>query len=199
MRRDPRSIHEPGLIFFVFGGSVALLALISCQSAPPKAQSHGGYQIQLHRHSKSEKLGTVSDVTYEARLLPGSNGELEGTGTYTGKVVTWLVACPGNPEPKTYPVSGKLTATASVGDLLSKKVMTFMLTTSDWPLVADGPPAESAEEKEEAKTTGSVGNFALELQGRATSHADTSTGSLLETPCTGGFRSIVETTVEELK
>lgn len=199
MRRDPRRIAEPSLIFFVLAGLIILPAVTSCQSAPPKAQSHGAYQIQLHRHSKSEKLGTVSDVTYEALLKPGSDGELEGTGTYTGKVVTWLAACPGNPEPKTHPVSGKLTATASVGDLLSKKVMTFMLTTTDWPLVADGPPAETAEEKEEAKTTGSVGNFALELKGRATSHVDTTTGSLLETPCTGGFQNIVETTVEELK
>jgi hypothetical protein len=159
----------------------------------------GAYQIEVHRQSKSQKLGTVSDVTYQAIVMPGDDGELEGTGTYRGEVTSWLAACPGKPEPTTRPVSGKLTATASVGDLFSKKMMTFMLTTTDWPLIADGPPAETAEEKEEYKTTGSVGKLALELKGPATSHVDTSKGSLLETPCTGEFRNMVETFVTKME
>jgi hypothetical protein len=158
------------------------------------------FAIRIHRKSVSEKLGTVSDVSYNAHLTPDKVGELNGVGTYSGTIVTWQSACPGDPQRKTHPVSGSLKANGNVVSLGSKSLLMYMLETTDWPLMADGPPAETAEEKEEFKTTGSVGNpLGLTLKGPVTTKVDKSTGSMLETDCTGGFENTVETTVELIK
>jgi hypothetical protein len=158
------------------------------------------FAIRIHRKSVSEKLGTVSDVSYNANLTPNEGGELNGAGTYSGTIVTWQSACPGDPKRKTHPVSGSLKANGNVVSLGSKSLLMYMLETTDWPLMADGPPAETAEEKEEFKTTGSVGNpLGLTLKGPVTTKVDKSTGSMLETDCTGGFQNTVETTVEWIK
>jgi hypothetical protein len=165
-----------------------------------RLSSGPSFAIRIHRKSVSEKLGTVSDVSYHANLTPNEDGGLNGTGTYSGKIVTWQSACPGDPQRKTHPVSGSLKANGNVVSLGSKSLLMYMLETTDWPLMADGPPAETAEEKEEFKTTGSVGNpLGLTLKGPVTTKVDKSTGSMLETDCTGGFENTVETTVELIK
>jgi hypothetical protein len=165
-----------------------------------RLSSGPSFAIRIHRKSVSEKLGTVSDVSYNANLTPNEDGGLNGTGTYSGTIVTWQSACPGDPKKKTHPVSGSLKANGNVVSLGSKSLLMYMLETTDWPLIADGPPAETAEEKEEFKTTGSVGNpLGLTLKGPVTTKVDKSTGSMLETDCTGGFENTVETTVELIK
>jgi hypothetical protein len=165
-----------------------------------RLSSGPSFAIRIHRKSVSEKLGTVSDVSYNANLTPNEDGELNGSGTYSGTIVTWQSACPGDPKKKTHPVSGSLKANGNVVSFGSKSLLMYMLETTDWPLIADGPPAETAEEREEFKTTGSVGNpLGLTLQGPITTHVNKSKGSLLETDCTGGFENTVETTVELIK
>jgi hypothetical protein len=165
-----------------------------------RLSSGPSFAIRIHRKSVSEKLGTVSDVSYNANLTPNEDGQLNGSGTYSGTIVTWQSACPGDPKKKTHPVSGGLKANGNVVSLGSKSLLMYMLETTDWPLMADGPPAETAEEREEFKTTGSVGNpLGLTLQGPVTTHVNKSTGSMLETDCTGGFVNTVETTVELIK
>jgi hypothetical protein len=165
-----------------------------------RLSSGPSFAIRIHRKSVSEKLGTVSDVSYHANLTPNEDGGLNGTGTYSGKVVTWQSACPGDPKPKTHAVAGSLKANGNVVSFGSKSLIMYMLETTDWPLMADGPPAETAEEREEFKTTGSVGNpLGLTLKGPVTTKVDKSTGSMLETDCTGGFENTVETTVELIK
>jgi hypothetical protein len=165
-----------------------------------RLSSGPSFTIRIHRKSVSEKLGTVSDVSYNANLTPNEDGGLNGSGTYSGTIVTWQSACPGDPKKKTHPVSGSLKANGNVVSLGSKSLLMYMLETTDWPLIADGPPAETAEEKEEFKTTGSVGNpLGLTLKGPVTTKVDKSTGSMLETDCTGGFENTVETTVELIK
>jgi hypothetical protein len=50
------------------------------------------------------------------------------------------------------------------------------------------------------ETTGSVGNpLGLSLRGPVTTYVDTSSGSLLQTDCTGKFENTVETNVELIK
>jgi len=165
-----------------------------------RLSSGPSFAIRIHRKSVSEKLGTVSDVSYNANLTPNEDGQQNGSGTYSGTIVTWQSACPGDPKKKTHPVSGSLKANGNVVSLGSKSLLMYMLETTDWPLMADGPPAETAEEKEEFKTTGSIGNpLGLTLKGPVTTKVDKSTGSMLETDCTGGFENTVETTVELIK
>jgi hypothetical protein len=160
------------------------------------------YQVQMGVRQSAEKLGTTFDVTYQARLESGPDGELQGSGSYSGKELTWKVACSDlhtDPQAKERSVSGKLKASGSAMDMGSGTVLMFTLETLDFP----PPLGWSGEVDEEVKGRGTVGNLGLTLTGPVTTKTVTGEGDLMgfssETPCTGKFSNTQETTVEVVR
>ncbi len=164
-----------------------------------KLGSGPSYQVKMQVRQEAEKLGTTYDVTYEAKLEPGPDGELQGSGSYRGTELSWKVACSDvdqDPNAETHPVSGKLKATGSAVDMGGSTMLMFSLETQDFP-----PPAGwSGEVDPETKGRGTVGNLGLSLTGPVTSKTVKGEGDLMgfssETPCTGKFSNTQETTVQ---
>jgi hypothetical protein len=157
------------------------------------------YQVKMQVRQQAEKLGTTYDVTYEAKLEPGPDGELQGSGSYRGTELSWKVACSDvdqDPNAETHPVSGKLKATGSAVDMGGNTMLMFSLETLDFP----PPPGWSGEVDPEVKGRGTVGNLGVTLTGQMTSKTVKGEGDLMgfssETPCTGKFTNTQETTVQ---
>jgi hypothetical protein len=157
-----------------------------------------GYDVVMRVRQQAEKLGPTFDVTYDARLAPGPDGELQGSGTYKGFELSWTVACSDlhpNPETKKHLVSGKLNASGSAVDMGSGTVLMFTLETLDFP----PPHGWSGEGDEQTRGRGTVGNLGVTLTGPVTTDTVKSEGGLMgfssETPCTGKFSNTQETTV----
>jgi hypothetical protein len=108
------------------------------------------YQVKMQVRQQAEKLGTTFDVTYQATLEPGPDGELQGSGSYRGTELSWKVACSDvdqDPNAEEHPVSGKLKATGSAVDMGGTTMLMFSLETLDFP----PPPGWSGEVDEQVK------------------------------------------------
>ncbi|MGH7527619.1 MAG: hypothetical protein ACREMX_13050 [Gemmatimonadales bacterium] len=182
-------------------GAILLPALL-VPAFENRLPSGPSYQVRMHVQQKAKKLGTTFDVTYDARLEPGRDGELQGSGTYQGKELSWTVACSDlhpDPEKKERLVSGKLRASGSAVDMGGSTMLMFTLETLDFP----PPLGWSGEGDEEVKGRGTIGNLGLTLTGDTTTKTVTGEGDLMgfssETPCTGKFSNTQETTVRILR
>jgi hypothetical protein len=160
------------------------------------------YQVRMVVQQKAQKLGTTFDVTYDARLAPGPDGELQGSGKYSGKELSWKVACSDlhqDPEKKEHLVAGKLKASGSAVEMGGSTRLMFTLETLDFP----PPLGWSGEVDEEVKGRGTVGNLGLTFEGPTTTKTVTGEGGLMgfssETPCTGKFSNTQTTTVQILR
>ena len=154
----------------------------------------GTYRITIRSTTASELMGPSEDLTYVAVLHPdpADPDELIGIGVYSGYVVSSPNATPKGPgQPCVlhgtriqFPLRGKVEASGSFIDLSplgGPNGMTYILATTDWPLMplfADPKDAyaRTEEDKEGVKGTGTVARIEpLPLKGPVTDMKDVQT------------------------
>jgi hypothetical protein len=172
----------------------------------------GGYRIAEHQRTVSEKQGLGEDITYVADVTVDSTGEeYVGAGTYYGTVVTQKLNChndlPVNRQ--VHPVSGMLEASANDTKLGSKTMMSYTLTTTDWPVsltifaIGTGPGRQlSADDEATAHKMHGDTRLLLELTGPKTAihEVKESDGRMngYMPDCSGKVTHSTDITVEEI-
>lgn len=156
-----------------------------------QCQSGKVFRITVRSSQRSERLGTLSDITYRA-IISGGDDELTGTGTYAGFVVSMPNATPDGTSgrctlqgtPRRFSIGGQLDASGSMLDLSAlggSSGLTYILATTDWPLKPiflspDDAFARTAEEREGVKGSGTVARLnPLPLTGTVTEATQTET------------------------
>lgn len=166
-----------------------------------------GYRITDHERTESAKQGLGRDITYAADVIVDSNGEdYVGTGTYYGTVVTQKLNCHNSmPINRTVQqVSGMLDATASDASFGSNRMVSYTLTTRDWPvsLTIFGMGQPSASDLDAAHKMGGTMQMLRKLTGPRTELHDRTVNdgrtAGYMAGCSGDVTQTSDITIEEI-
>jgi hypothetical protein len=158
-----------------------------------KCTTRATYRISVRTTQSDEKHGLMSDFQYVALLAPnasGEAGEFEGWGVYSGFLVSSSQetpngrgGCTAQGKPMRFTVRGKLEASASFLDMTAlggKNGITYVLTSTDWPLKPlfvdpKDAYAQTEEEKDSVKGMATVARIdPIALTGPVTTLTDSS-------------------------